>query len=1354
MACNQPLASCGVQKIDRVLQPIGSIRFDLFCKTQRSAFVLRRLQAFSERWGWHCRYHRPFLERHPPGPAAPPLAPARAARRLASQRELALVADPRPVTPITKPLRVSTLNIHGAKKKTVDLHHLLRSQKLDAIALQETLLRPTDFGISIPNYQCFSALGHTAAARRGVSVLIRSEFRGEPVGPAHSNWLFVRVSGQAIATPTIIGSVYLPHGAASRPTQTQLAADLLRLTTEFPSTPLLLMGDFNLDIEQLQHLSNEWPGAYQIARNEGDLPTVRRTGGRSIDHICLLACDDTAEALPLSRVLQDWDISDHYPVVNKLPSMQCRPTAAPQIARRTQPKRIRVPEPEERETICRSNRWSSLAEDAEEADAELDRDQALVKLNAQAAGLREACHSIAKEMDLHNSPRQSGPSVVPTKLRDSINRRRKAWRTVLTLLKDPEAHDAELDEAEDRHSRCRKQTRLLITKFRRKLWHKRVAKAHANLIHNPKLFWKWASYTARWNLKSAVGGVQPIMNSAGELVVTLPEILAAWRSHFKHLASDITGNSGDPSKWQAIAADDAHTPLNHVDDDIVKADIWRCVAKMKAHSAPGNDGIPSDFYRACLEDKLAMEDWVAACAQVVGEPPPAPPCHMTQAILEVIRLSWDYSLIPDDWTDSVVVSIPKKGDLSDTGNYRGISLMCTALKILCVLVSERINLSGESLHRFSPCQAGFRSREECVTHAACFIEIVQRRRCMGLTTFALFVDLKKAYDMVPHEALFAKLRRFGLRGKCYQFVVELYRRSTIRVRVGHGPSASFTDAFDLERGLRQGCPLSCVLFNIFINDMFDDMPMPGTLVPSGRRNAQPTVPLRCPGLLFADDLVGLSSDPAESVLLCAHITAWCDANEMEVGIHKCGLMEFEGYLEDGTFMESVLPTDGTAVPLLLCRQPVPIVETYSYLGIEITKSLSYQDLIRPRLESGRKTVHSLSAFLSCPFIPMSSRWLIVQVVVLPRLLYGAEIYGMNRELTDAMQQHLNYALRCVLGIPRWKHMSSYLLWQEMRMKPICAIAAGRRARAYSKSLGLKTWVTHLVNQPLRIRKWTWVSGTTRWIGRFCKQHSPLPAPEWDAWWNWEPAKCREKVEEAMMIREFGIRDADGYRARPETREYKRANYTRTSLIRARVPFSPAFVTGLTWISRFRTKTVATAARMLGWGRLTPYWNTRCPCCSAGQLEDEAHILLECSRWHPHRQKYLRPMLRQIGLLSAEQGAFTRNDRLALLLGGSPQARPLPEWLPPRTDPYESDKDSEDDSSSELSSSDSSRSSDHSVVVGLRLEDTPVPENGSFQVAAFLTLVMRLRQRHLGEHPHWPQYSETPPIRTPGQRPAG
>ena len=83
--------------------------------------------------------------------------------------------------------------------------------------------------------------------------------------------------------------------------------------------------------------------------------------------------------------------------------------------------------------------------------------------------------------------------------------------------------------------------------------------------------------------------------------------------------------------------------------------------------------------------------------------------------------------------------------------------MATILKVLTIILSDRLNSQAEAHGLFHETQAGFRRREECVTQAVCVIEILQRRKIMGQTTFATFIDLKKAYDMVPHGALFAKL---------------------------------------------------------------------------------------------------------------------------------------------------------------------------------------------------------------------------------------------------------------------------------------------------------------------------------------------------------------------------------------------------------------------------------------------------------------------------------------------------------------------------------------------------------------------------------------------------------------------
>jgi hypothetical protein len=159
---------------------------------------------------------------------------------------------------------------------------------------------------------------------------------------------------------------------------------------------------------------------------------------------------------------------------------------------------------------------------------------------------------------------------------------------------------------------------------------------------------------------------------------------------------------------------------------------------------------------------------------------------MTDSILGVAQCAWKSGTIPPDWMDSIVVSLAKKGDLTEPNNYRGISLMSTTLKILCVILVNRINTSAEAAHCFSPSQAGFRRLEEAVTQAACLVEALKRHCLAHQPTLGIFIDLKKAYDMVPHEGLFAKLRRFGIRGRCLEFIRGLYGWSTIQVRLGHG----------------------------------------------------------------------------------------------------------------------------------------------------------------------------------------------------------------------------------------------------------------------------------------------------------------------------------------------------------------------------------------------------------------------------------------------------------------------------------------------------------------------------------------------------------------------------------------
>ena len=109
---------------------------------------------------------------------------------------------------------------------------------------------------------------------------------------------------------------------------------------------------------------------------------------------------------------------------------------------------------------------------------------------------------------------------------------------------------------------------------------------------------------------------------------------------------------------------------------------------------------------------------------------------------------------------------------------------------------------------------------------------------------AVFVDLEKAYDKVCREELWEALRRYGVSGGLLRVIKSMYQASEACVRV----DGEMSEWFEVKQGVRQGCPLSPWLFNIFL-----DM-----VVREARTNFHGGVKLdtcQVQVLLFADDTV-------------------------------------------------------------------------------------------------------------------------------------------------------------------------------------------------------------------------------------------------------------------------------------------------------------------------------------------------------------------------------------------------------------------------------------------------------------------------------------------------------------------
>ena len=118
-----------------------------------------------------------------------------------------------------------------------------------------------------------------------------------------------------------------------------------------------------------------------------------------------------------------------------------------------------------------------------------------------------------------------------------------------------------------------------------------------------------------------------------------------------------------------------------------------------------------------------------------------------ERMLKMIRQVWEDGTVVRDWKDSLVVPIPKKGDLRHCDNWRGISLLDVVGKILARIVKERLESIAESVLPES--QSGFRKGRGCVDMIFIARQLVEKTREHNDTLYMLFVDLKKAYDSVP-----------------------------------------------------------------------------------------------------------------------------------------------------------------------------------------------------------------------------------------------------------------------------------------------------------------------------------------------------------------------------------------------------------------------------------------------------------------------------------------------------------------------------------------------------------------------------------------------------------------------------
>jgi hypothetical protein len=194
-------------------------------------------------------------------------------------------------------------------------------------------------------------------------------------------------------------------------------------------------------------------------------------------------------------------------------------------------------------------------------------------------------------------------------------------------------------------------------------------------------------------------------------------------------------------------------------------------------SAPGPDGI----HRTDLNDQQAQD-----------------------ILVELVQHCWEHGVSPKAFTQATIITLPKKGSPASWDDYRGITLLSIAGKVLTKILHSRIK--GAPIANW---QHGFRKGHSTHDAIIALKSTMDEARRTGHPIVCTFVDLTKAYDTVPRNLLWETVTQRGFGEKALKVLQSLYD-DDVHVRLG---THITTKGFKSTTGVRQGCLLSPNLFN-------------------------------------------------------------------------------------------------------------------------------------------------------------------------------------------------------------------------------------------------------------------------------------------------------------------------------------------------------------------------------------------------------------------------------------------------------------------------------------------------------------------------------------------------------------
>lgn len=468
------------------------------------------------------------------------------------------------------------------------------------------------------------------------------------------------------------------------------------------------------------------------------------------------------------------------------------------------------------------------------------------------------------------------------------------------------------------------------------------------------------------------------------LLTSKEDVLKRWAQHFNTLL-----NIDRSADLHTISIMPQLPIATELDEPLTCDEVVTAIRQQKNKRAVGTDLIPGELLKYGGKE-------------------------LHESVWKLFVHMWKEERVPDDFKVSRINALYKnKGDRSDCNSYRGISLLSAPGKAFARVLLNRLKDLSERI--LPETQLGFRPDRGTCEAIFSVRQLQEKSREHGRQVYLCFVDLEKAFDSVPREALWMVLGKLG----CPEKFVRLLRLLHDDMQCCVFVDGEQSDFFPVTCGVKQGCVLAPTLFALYFAVVVKEVlhsvsegvrirfRTDGSIFNLARLKARTKVSYALiTEIMYADDLCFLAESPDGLQQLMSVFHHACCKFGLKVSVKKTEVMSLDTHGRE-------------TLAIKLGEDMLKQVDKFRYLGSTITSKCDLDSEINSRISAASAAFGKLRSKVFCSHdLKLPTKISVYMAIVLPNLLYSSETWCVYRHHIRTLDRFHLKCLRSIMNI-RW-----------------------------------------------------------------------------------------------------------------------------------------------------------------------------------------------------------------------------------------------------------------------------------------------------------------------------------------------